>query len=257
MIQTRPGGFAGHSQAAGMHQHAGFYAQRLGGFLERGFERTGVKRGRCGKGVAEFFQARFAFGDEILLRRLGVVFDFVGEIKSGVGGQFAEQLELALARVERGLRFRVMTNWKMPRGFLSIPRQTMPTLAPNRSLGIAEVELGFDEGQGRAEGKRCLNCQVNTIFDGSKCILCNGCVDICPEFCLRLVDLVQVSGDARFDALMQNRYGIPAARLAAGQAGAILKNEDKCIRCGLCADRCPTGAITMESLEQQVMEVFD
>ncbi len=154
-------------------------------------------------------------------------------------------------------RFRVMTNWKMPRGFLSIPRQTMPTLAPNRSLGIAEVELGFDEVQGRTEGKRCLNCQVNTIFDGSKCILCNGCVDICPEFCLRLVDLVQVSGDARFDALIQNRYGIPAARLAAGQAGAILKNEDKCIRCGLCADRCPTGAITMESLEQQVMEVFD
>ncbi len=154
-------------------------------------------------------------------------------------------------------RFRVMTNWEMPRGFLSIPRQTMPTLAPNRSLGIAEVELGFDEVQGRTEGKRCLNCQVNTIFDGSKCILCNGCVDICPEFCLRLVDLVQVSGDARFDALIQNRYGIPAARLAAGQAGAILKNEDKCIRCGLCADRCPTGAITMESLEQQVMEVFD
>jgi len=154
-------------------------------------------------------------------------------------------------------RFRVMTNWEMPRGFLSIPRQTMPTLAPNRSLGIAEVELGFDEEQGRTEGKRCLNCQVNTIFDGSKCILCNGCVDICPEFCLRLVDLGQVSGDARFDALIQNRYGIPAARLAAGQAGAILKNEDKCIRCGLCADRCPTGAITMESLEQQVMEVFD
>src|ERR1035438_9332829 len=46
----------------------------------------------------------------------------------------------------------------------------------------------FGEAQGRAEGLRCLKCQVNTIFDGSKCILCAGCVDICPENCLRLVD---------------------------------------------------------------------
>jgi NAD-dependent dihydropyrimidine dehydrogenase PreA subunit len=154
-------------------------------------------------------------------------------------------------------RFRIMPNWAMPRGFLSIPRQKMPVLAANRRIGIAEVELGFDEEQGRAEGLRCLNCQVNTIFDGSKCILCNGCVDVCPENCLRLVDLVQVSGDERYDALIQDRYGVPAAELKAGQAGAIIKNEEKCIRCGLCADRCPTNAITMESLEQQEREVFE
>ncbi len=153
-------------------------------------------------------------------------------------------------------RFRILSNWQMPRGFLLIPRQAMPTLSPNRSLGVAEVELGFDEAQGRAEGKRCLNCQVNTIFDGSKCILCNGCADICPEFCLRLVDLVQVSGDKRYDALIRSRYGVSSAHLQQQQAGAIIKNEDKCIRCGLCADRCPTGAITMESLEQQATEVF-
>ena len=133
----------------------------------------------------------------------------------------------------------------------------MPALAANRRIGIAEVELGFDEEQGRAEGLRCLNCQVNTIFDGSKCILCAGCVDICPENCLRLVDLVQVSGDERYDALIARRYGVPAAELKAGQAGAIIKNEEKCIRCGLCADRCPTGAITMEALERQEREVFE
>ena len=154
-------------------------------------------------------------------------------------------------------RFRILPNWEMPRGFLSIPRQQMPVLPANRRIGIAEVELGFNEEQGRAEGLRCLNCQVNTIFDGSKCILCNGCVDICPENCLRLVDLVQVSGDARYEALIAKRYGVSAAELKAGQAGAIIKNEEKCIRCGLCAQRCPTHAITMEALEQQEREVFE
>jgi len=154
-------------------------------------------------------------------------------------------------------RFRILPNWKMPRNFLTTPRQKMPMLAANRRIGIAEVELGFDEEQGRAEGLRCLNCQVNTIFDGSKCILCAGCVDICPENCLRLVDLVQVSGDERYDALIQSRYGVSAAQLGAGQAGAIIKNEEKCIRCGLCADRCPTHAITMEALERQEREIFE
>ncbi len=154
-------------------------------------------------------------------------------------------------------RFRILPDWKMPSGFLSTPRQKMPVLAANRRIGIAEVELGFDEEQGRAEGRRCLKCQVNTIFDGSKCILCAGCVDICPENCLRLVDLTQLSGDERYDALISDRYGVPAAELKVGQAGAIIKNEEKCIRCGLCADRCPTGAITMEALERQEREVFE
>ena len=154
-------------------------------------------------------------------------------------------------------RFRILPDWKMPARYLSIARQKMPVLAANRRIGIAEVELGFDEQQGRAEGTRCLQCQVNTIFDGSKCILCAGCVDVCPENCLRLVDLTQVSGDERYDALIRSRYGVGAGELKLGQAGAIIKNEEKCIRCGLCADRCPTGAITMEALERQEREVFD
>jgi len=145
-------------------------------------------------------------------------------------------------------RFRIFNNWEMPRGFLSTPRQTMPVLPANRRIGIAEVELGFDEAQGRAEGLRCLKCQVNTIFDGSKCILCNGCVDICPEHCLRLVGLAQIQGDERFDLLVAKS---PAA------VSAIIKDEEKCIRCALCAQRCPTAAITMESLEQQEREVFE
>ena len=176
------------------------------------------------------------------------------------GHKSARSIHLYLSgKTEKSVRrrFRILPNWKMPARYLSIPRQKMPVLAANRRIGIAEVELGFDEEQGRAEGTRCLQCQVNTIFDGSKCILCAGCVDVCPESCLRLIDLTQVNGDERYDSLIRGRYGVGASELKVGQAGAIIKNEEKCIRCGLCADRCPTGAITMEALEQQEREVFD
>ena len=120
-------------------------------------------------------------------------------------------------------------------GLSAHPAPAMPVLPTNRRIGIAEVELGFDEAQGRAEGQRCLKCQVNTIFDGSKCILCGGCVDVCPEYCLRLVDLSQVRGDERYETLIEKRYGCTTRDLPAGQASAIIKDEDKCIRCGLCA----------------------
>jgi ferredoxin len=145
-------------------------------------------------------------------------------------------------------RFRVLRDWRMPRNYLRTARQSMPVLPLNRRIGIAEVELGFDEVHGRAEASRCLRCQVNTVFDGSKCILCNGCVDICPERCLHMAGLRQLRGDERFREL---------AGKFNGRATVILKDEDRCIRCGLCAQRCPAGAITVEALEQREREVFD
>ena len=154
-------------------------------------------------------------------------------------------------------RFRMFADWQMPRGYLSTKRQEMPALPLNRRIGIAEVELGFDEQQGRSEASRCLKCQVNTIFDGSKCILCAGCVDVCPESCLRLVDLVQLQGDERYQTLIEKTFGTTPGGLKRGQASAIIKDEEKCIRCALCAQRCPTHAITMEALEQQEREVFE
>ncbi|GIW81713.1 MAG: hypothetical protein KatS3mg105_3520 [Gemmatales bacterium] len=92
------------------------------------------------------------------------------------------------------------------------------------------------------EGCRCLDCGVNTIFDSDKCILCGGCADVCPELCLELVSLERLAGGEDLQRVLEQRTG------EAKPTGfsAIIKDEAKCIRCALCAERCPVGAITME-----------
>lgn len=105
------------------------------------------------------------------------------------------------------------------------------------------VEHGFSESEARCEAARCLNCGINTVFDGQKCILCGGCVDVCPEECLQIVSADALAKPQPLTAVLDRQLqGIPYE-----EASAILKDETVCIRCALCAERCPTGAITMES----------
>lgn len=130
------------------------------------------------------------------------------------------------------------TTYSMPNGFERAQREEIPQIEVGRRVGFAEVELGYSEEQARREAERCLKCNINTIFDGQKCILCGGCVDVCPENCLSLVDSAKVQFSSSDSG---------ALNLAEGSF-AILKDETICIRCGLCAKRCPTGAITMERI---------
>ena len=136
--------------------------------------------------------------------------------------------------------------YRMKPDYEKLVRVSPPTLPLERRIGIAEVEKVFAEPAARQQADRCLQCHVGPVFNGDACILCGACADVCPEYCLRLVDVVNLRGDARLQAAFLARYErMPGP----GEQGAIIKDETRCIRCGLCAVRCPTGAITMERVE--------
>jgi ferredoxin len=110
-----------------------------------------------------------------------------------------------------------------------------------------EVELGFDTAQAYAEAQRCLNCDVQTVFAPKLCIECDACVDICPMDCITFTaDGEEQDLRARLNA--PSRNVTQDLYLAGGlKTGRVMvKDEDVCLHCGLCAERCPTGAWDMQ-----------
>jgi NAD-dependent dihydropyrimidine dehydrogenase PreA subunit len=113
--------------------------------------------------------------------------------------------------------------------YTAVPRVEVPSMPSGRRIGAPEIELGYTEEQARLEAARCLQCFLNIELDTSLCILCGGCVDICPEKCIRILPVEEI------DAIS-----------AQGPASALILQEDFCIRCGLCVERCPTNALSLD-----------
>jgi NADPH-dependent glutamate synthase beta subunit-like oxidoreductase len=130
-------------------------------------------------------------------------------------------------------------------GYEAIRRVRVPVVPPEDRLRDPEtiVERGYEEAQAVREASRCLDCGVTPVFDGTRCVLCGGCADVCPTQCLKLVPLADLEPNPELDEVIDRHVGA-AADLSANSA--ILKDEDRCIRCALCAIRCPADAITME-----------
>jgi ferredoxin len=130
-------------------------------------------------------------------------------------------------------------------GYERIRRVAVPVAEPHERLAHPEalVEQGYTEPQARREASRCLDCGVTPVFDGARCVLCGGCVDVCPTGCLKLVSLADLAPSdplrAAIGATLDGEEDL-------GAHSAILKDEDRCIRCALCEMRCPSDAITME-----------
>jgi formate dehydrogenase beta subunit len=117
-----------------------------------------------------------------------------------------------------------------------------------------EVELGFDLEQTAREAERCLNCDVETVFRDKLCIECDACVDVCPLHCLTIAPV----GENDDERALRKRLTVPAVNLDQDvylseplpQTKRIMvKDEDVCVHCGLCAERCPTAAWDMEKFE--------
>jgi len=165
----------------------------------------------------------------------------------------------------RYVQVTVLDHHRMAESYDEYSRLAVPMIPIDRRTGVVEVEAGFSEEEARREARRCLQCWINTIFegneaDGTECILCGGCVDVCPENCLELIPLNQLNishevrerlvGNAEsYETTLQH---LSAADLSLRNGSMMVKDETICIRCGLCAERCPAHTITMEAYQ-----VFD
>ena len=137
-----------------------------------------------------------------------------------------------------------------PEAFEQLPREVPPTIDLNRRTGISEVEETYTEDVARRQAERCLACHIQTIYNADLCVLCNRCVDVCPEFCLRLVALDALELNEAERSGLTGHFSLDPA----GEASVMLKDDATCIRCGLCALRCPTDAMTMELFSYEERE---
>ena len=143
-----------------------------------------------------------------------------------------------------------MHEWSYKNDYAPLERRLMPHVSLKerfKKLNI-EVELGFSAEQAAQEAQRCLNCDIQTVFEAKLCIECDACIDICPVDCLTIAH----NGT---EAELHSRLRTPATEptqalyvsAALPQTGRVmLKDENLCVHCGLCAERCPTAAWDMQ-----------
>ena len=148
---------------------------------------------------------------------------------------------------------KITSSWRhdMPEFYDVLPRQHIPMAQAQARMPSTEpavnfnalVELGYDANAAVAESTRCLMCNFNIWFDPFRCVLCGACADVCPEGVIHMVDINTLKSEGLLPEL-EEAYGWE-------NGGAMILDEERCIRCALCVKRCPFDAITMERFELQ------
>jgi formate dehydrogenase beta subunit len=164
------------------------------------------------------------------------------------------QGEALTGRLPRGVNLQSrkvgMHEWSYKNDYDGAARRLMPHVSLKerfRKLDI-EVELGFDAARAAEEVARCLNCDIQTVFHAKLCIECDACIDICPTDCLTIVpNGEEAEVVARLKAPRRNLdQPLFVSEPLAQTARVMVKDEDLCVHCGLCAERCPTDAWDMQ-----------
>jgi len=152
---------------------------------------------------------------------------------------------VTLASVKMGVH-----EWAYGNDYSPIERKLVPHVSLKerfKKLNI-EVELGFDADQAAAEAHRCLNCDVQTVFEAKLCIECDACIDVCPTDCLTIThngEEAELRTRLRAPAKVTSQPLVVSGPLK--QTGRVMvKDENLCVHCGLCAERCPTAAWDMQ-----------
>jgi NADPH-dependent glutamate synthase beta subunit-like oxidoreductase/ferredoxin len=170
---------------------------------------------------------------------------------SGLDVKDRATVSMALTSTKMG-----MNEWSYHNDYNPSSRQKMTHIDLTErfaSLNL-EVELGFSAEQTAREVQRCLNCDVQTAFKAPLCIECDACIDICPVQCLTITE----NGD---EEALRERLSTPSVNpsqalyvsVALPQTGRVMvKDENVCVHCGLCAERCPTSAWDMEEFELRI-----
>ena len=194
-----------------------------------------------------FFGGDSAFGPENIITAVAHGHQAAISIDllcSGRGGHERPAPGVTLASQKMGVH-----EWSYDNAVEADQRYVVPLAPLEETLKDRkiEVELGFDPSTGYKEAERCLNCDVQTVFDEVRCIECDACVDICPTDCISFThngeeeDLrTRLSGSS--NDLAQDLYvsmDLPTTRV-------MVKDENVCLHCGLCAERCPTSAWDMQ-----------
>ena len=202
-----------------------------------------------------FFGGDSAFGPKNIITAVAHGHEAAVSIDRLLNGEDAKRrppAHLNLVSQKMGIH-----EWSYDNAVSNDLRFKVPWANAERALASisVEVELGFDLPTAFKEAERCLNCDVQTVFNNKQCIECDACVDICPMDCISFT----ANGD---EADLRGRLSAPALNLAQDlyvsgglkTQRVMVKDEDVCLHCGLCAERCPTGAWDMQKYLYQTTQ---